>query len=322
MTKMTFKLWMEGEGAGTGGGVDGNGSGTGGAGTGAGLLGGGGAGGGGAGAFELPADYDFRSLLPEDVRSDPSLEKFKNSKGKDFFEQIVRSNIGAQKLIGSDPNSLVKMPAADKITPEFRREMFGKMGLPDAAKTPEAYALKAPKEGVVKGFEPDQPLAKWLSKAAAEQGIFPDQAQALYEGFIKESGEWNKTTTAAQHAEDTSNISALQKEFGPAFDGEVAKAKFAVEKLGGKELTAKLNAAGLGTDPVLFKALSKIGDMLAEGDGGDKGQFNTGEAPAAVMSRFDEKMQESLALIGTNPAQARKIAADAQKILSDYYDKK
>lgn len=309
-------IWYEGEGDGTGnaGGVV--------AGAGAPAAGVGAAGGApvvgdksGAVAFEIPADFDVRTILPEDVRAHASLEKFSKAKGKDFIEQIVRSNISAQALIGTDPNELVKLPPADKVTAEQRMDLMKRVGLPVK---PEAWTLKSP-EGTPKGFEADAPLGKWLQETSAKLGIFPDQMQAVYEGFVKQAGEWQTAAQTKAAGEAKTNVEGLQREYGKGFDDAIKYAGYAVKTLSGGngDLKAKLEGAGLATDPVLFKAMEKVGRLLAEGSsGGDKPDFNGGQTPSAIKAEADKLLRAAVQVMDTNPREARRLNEEAQKILA------
>lgn len=264
-------------------------------------------------SFEIPADFDVRTLLPEDVRAHQSLAKFEKARGKDFIEQLVRSNISAQALIGADPNEMIKLPPADKVTAEQRADLLKRIGLP--AK-PEAWALK-PLEKVVPGYEHDAPLGKWLSETASKIGIFPDQAQAIYEGFVKQAGAWQEEATNKNNATDKNNIGELQREYGKGFDVEVSAAKYGAFQLGGKEFVDKINSAGLGTDPVFFKAMAKIGKLLGEGaNGGDKMDFGVNNSPAAIKTEADKLLRQAVSIMDTNPREAKRLNEEAQKIFA------
>jgi hypothetical protein len=257
---------------------------------------------------------DLRSMLPEDLRSHASLEKFSKAQGKEFLEAIVRSNISAQSMIGANPEELVKVPTdPTKITAEDRKKFLQRVGLPVKE---EAYALKPMKEAV-KGFGHDEPLAKWFSSEAAKLGMFPDQAQAVYEGFVGQLQMAMQARTNELNAADKANIDGLQKEYGTQFDGEVKAARFGVQQIGGKELADRLTEVGLGTDPVLFKAFAKIGRLFAENaSAGDKPNFETGKAPGAIKAEADALLRQAVQIMDTNPREAKRLNEEAQKILA------
>src|SRR3546814_2592066 len=59
---------------------------------------------------------------------------------------------------------------------------------------------------------------------------------------------------------------ALRQEWGQAFDTNLALAQKAVVALGGADLLAELNEAGLGDSPAVLRMFAKIGAMTAEED--------------------------------------------------------
>lgn len=310
MTRETdfLKLWLDGEGAGGAG--DGAGAGNGGAGDGAGA-------GSGEAPFEF-ADFDVRSILPDDLKNHKSLEKF-TGKGADFIESIVRSNIAAQQMIGSDPNSLLKLPPVDKLTTEDRVNTLKRLGLPADEK---AWTLK-PMEKPVKGFEPDSPLAKWLSSTARELNLFPDQTQAIYERFVDHASKGMQEEANRIAAQDDTNIQSLQKELGKAFDQTVRQAQYATKALdklvgsGDGAFGKALDAAGLGTNPLLVKALAKVGEILNEnGSAGDKQDFGHERTPGQINEEAQNLIKEAALMAAENPAKARELSAKAQKILA------
>lgn len=270
----------------------------------------------GNGTFTMPDDFDFGTVLPEDLKGNKSLEKFSAHKGKAWAENVARSLVSAQGMIGADPNELVRVPVdPTKITAEDRTKFLSRLGLP---KDEKAYTLKAPEKGVVEGMEPDSPMGQWFSKAAQAQGLFPDQAQALYGDYVEQM----RANVAQQNAlfanVDKTNIETLQKELGKAFDGEVKAAAFGAKKLGGEEFVKRIGDMGLGTDPVFLKAMAKYGRAMAEGSqGGDKGDpFSTGISPAQAQAEGTRLLQEAMNIMDSNPAKARELNLKAQEVFA------
>lgn len=68
---------------------------------------------------------------------------------------------------------------------------------------------------------------------------------------------------AMQHKHEE-NAKALRQEFGAAFESRIKLANEAADQIGGEEFKAALRDAGLGSEPVVIKALAKLGTMLAE----------------------------------------------------------
>ncbi len=223
---------------------------------------------------------------------------------------MARSLVSAQQMLGNrDPNSLMTIPAADDA--EGRRAAFTKMGLPDDV---SGYKLTAVENGV--GFmAPDTQLAKdWLAHSHKE-GFLPEHANSAY-GFLSEyMTQQHKDAVAKEAADAETNANALKTEWGAEkFDTNIQKADFAVEKLGGDELREQINSAGLGTSPVLMKALVRVADMLAEDSaGGDNPapDFGGGVTPDEARARGKSMLQD--ALNEKNPQKARQINEQAQE---------
>ena len=223
---------------------------------------------------------------------------------------MARSLVSAQQMLGNrDPNSLMTIPAADDA--EGRRAVFTKLGLPDDV---SGYTLTAVENGVP-FMAPDTELAKaWIAHSHKE-GYLPEHANSAY-GFLAQYMTQQHTDAVTKEAADAeTNAKALKTEWGDEkFDTNIKKADFAVEKLGGDELREQINNAGLGTSPVLMKALVRVGTMLAEDSaGGDSPapDFGGGVSPDEARARGKALLQE--ALNEKNPQKARQINDQAQE---------
>lgn len=256
-------------------------------------------------------NFDFSGVIPADLKEDKTVAKFATHKGKAWVENVARSLVSAQGMIGADPNELVRLPAdPTKITPQERGKVFDRLGLP---KDEKAWALK-PVEKPIAGFEPDGELGKWFSKAAREAGIFPDQAQGLYGQYVEQMRAAMEKQAAGFAKVDKDNIDSLQRELGQAFDDTIKASRYGAMKLGGEEFVNLIGNMGLGTDPVFVKAMAKYGKVMGEGsDGGDKPDYNNGVTPSAAKAEGDRLLREAMEIMDTNPAKARELNAKAQE---------
>lgn len=256
-------------------------------------------------------NFDFGSVLPADLKDNPTLGKFATHKGKAWVENMTRSLVSAQGMIGADPNELVKVPVdPTKITSQERGKFFERLGLP---KDEKAWQLKQV-EKPVPGFEPDGELGKWFSKAARDAGIFPDQAQGLYGQYVDQMRATLEKQSAGFAKIDKDNIDGLQRELGQAFDDTIKASRYGAMKLGGEEFVKRIGDMGLGTDPVFVKAMAKYGKAMGEGtDGGDKPSYNNGVTPSAALAEGNRLLREAMDVMDTNPAKARELNAKAQE---------
>ncbi len=255
--------------------------------------------------FKLPDGWDYRSVLPPELKESPSAKKYAN------IAELVRGFDNAQQFLGRPTEHLVELPP--NAPPEAQRAALEKMGLP---KDIAAYKLDA--EAVGKNIQLDAPGMKTLTEAAFKAGVLPKQLEGLlgtFNGMI----EQGRTDMAnAEIKRNADNIAALKEELGEAFDGDVAAANFAVQKLGGKELMESINKAGLGTDAPLLKMLAKVGKMLGEDEGGgDKpGDFGGGMTPEAAKDEGQRLLKEAIDIQGTDPLKARELNKKAQEFFA------
>lgn len=313
-TSSSFRVYYDGAG-GDGGAVSG-------AGGGAGSLINGNSGGGngnqggeggtppasnGAGAteFKLPDNWDYRSVLPPELKESPSAKKYAN------IEELVRGFDNAQQFLGRPTEHLVELPP--NAPPEAQRAALEKMGLPK-----EIAAYKLDQKAVGESIKLDAPGMKTLTEAAFKQGVLPKQLEGLLGTFNGMIEQGQKDMAQAEIQRNADNIAALKEELGEAFDGDVAAANFAVQKLGGKELMESINKAGLGTDAPLLKMLTKVGKMLAEDEGGgDKpGDFGGGMTPDAAKDEGQRLLKEAIDIQGTDPLKARELNKKAQEFFA------
>ena len=313
MTTGKMRALYDGEGdggsgtGGAGGTLIGDANGSGGAG--AGGDGGSGAGGtpaggsGGAGAgdeFKLPDNWDYRTALPENLRTGVAA-KYAN------LADLVTGAENAQKLIGKPIDRLVEIPP--NADAETRRGVLSKLGLPEKL---DDYKVSAPKKGG-DFVDVSKPAFAKLREAAHGLGILPDQLQGLVEVIGESTQAGYDATIVAGNEKHANNIKALQAELGETFDKTVADANLGIMRVGGQELVDALNGAQMGTDPVVLKAWAKVGAMLAEdGGGGDKGDGDGALNPSALRGQANDLIQ--LAIDEKNPVKRRELEQKAAKL--------
>ena len=276
-----------------------------GAGTGDGGKGDAGAAGGNGGGegFKLPDNWDYRTALPENLRTGVAA-KYAN------LADLVTGAENAQKLIGKPIDRLVEIPP--NADPETRRGVLSKLGLPEKL---DDYKVSAPKKGG-DFVDVSKPAFAKLREAAHGLGILPDQLQGLVEVIGESTQAGYDATVAAGNEKHANNIKGLQAELGETFDKTVADANLGIMRIGGQELVDALNGAQMGTDPVVLKAFAKVGAMLAEdGGGGDKDTGGDGPLnPSALRGQATDLIQQ--AIDEKNPVKRRELEAKAAKLFA------
>lgn len=280
------------------------------------LLNGGGSAGGSAGAEGNPPALpegtfllkDFKAALPEEMRKNEGLGKINT------LEDMTRSYLAAQRMIGRDPASLIELPKPDAKLEE-RLAVLGKLGAPEKE---DGYKLALPEgtpEALTKALAMDTDLGKAVLAAAVQTKMLPEQLQAVYGVMGKFLGEAMTQMSTQTETDHATNINTLKTEAGGAFDDWVNAATFGIQKVGGNELRDILNGAGLGTNPTVVKAFVQVGKLLAEDSAGGTGGTGGGRfgalAPAEAKARANELLAKSHK--ETNATERKRLQQEAHK---------
>jgi len=98
---------------------------------------------------------DWRTSLPEELRTEKSLEKYKS------VPEVAKAYVEASKLMGN----AVHMPKADATQEEFDK-FYARLGRPES---PDKYELKRPENPA--GGQWDEGLEKEFRTAAHASGL-------------------------------------------------------------------------------------------------------------------------------------------------------
>lgn len=214
----------------------------------------GGGGGGGGG-------NDFVSALPETLRSEPSLQSFKDVGG------LAKSYVEAQKLIGANR---VAIPGEKASQAEWEA-FYNKIGRPESVDKYERFELKDEKGNVL--FKGDDKEHTELMKFFHSVGLTNRQAKAIQEYSAKYFHGKQSESSAAAAAASNAEIQKLREAWGDKFDVNVDTARAVIKKFGGdeaEEITKFLDSSGLGNNVPLIKLLNSIGSSILE-DRGNRG---------------------------------------------------
>lgn len=227
------------------------------------------------------APQDWRASLPEEMRSEKSLETFKD------IPSLAKSYIETKKMMGG----AVAMPKAD-AKPEDWDAFYTRLGRPES---PDKYELKRPESPA--GGKWDENLEKEFKIVSHASGLQPRQAQSLLDWFNKTQSEHVANYTKSMEE----GVGKLKTEWGAKFDERVSVASRAVKELGGDELKTMLEETGLGNNPILIKVFAKIGESMAESTfvTGDTGHVDNSSKDALKI-----KADAILAEIHANPRMA------------------
>lgn len=212
----------------------------------------------------------FLEALPEDLRKEPTMARFKS------VADLAKSFLETKKMVGAQK---IKLPGND-ATPEELNEFFSKLGRPS---DPKEYQL--PKPGKEAVYYPQEEFTDWFKTKAHDAGLSQVQTAKLFRAYVEKMHEdiGNAQTTYKEQFNTTE--ANLKKEWGVAYEQNVALARNAKaiygEKLfgaGGVEKLDKLfnevelaDGTLLGNHPEIIKLFSLIGREVAEDDITDSG---------------------------------------------------
>lgn len=200
--------------------------------------------------LETPAEVaqggsgnDFLSTIPEDLRDHPSLGPIKD------VENLARSYVNAQRLIGAD-----KLPMPVNPTAEDLDNIYSRLGRPESA---EGYEI------AVDGNIVTEEVAKSYADVAHNLRLTPDQANGVleyYRAMVQESGSMSE---AAESQQRNNTEMALRKEWGDEFDARIEDAGKIARQFGSSELLDMRLADGtkVGNHPDFIKAFANMAEF-------------------------------------------------------------
>lgn len=205
----------------------------------------------------------WTSSLPEDLRGNQSLGKFKD------VGSLAKSYVELEKHAGGS----LKLPGAD-AKPEEWDAFYNKAGRPES---PDKYGVKRPQ--LPEGANWPDATEKNFLETAHKLGLNPKQAQGLMDWF---GGDVAQNMQAMQQSFEAGQ-SKLKEEWGGDWDKNLSSAQRAAKEFIGddKEARAFFEMTGAAKHPVVLKLFSKLGKMIAE-DSAVQGQGNPDAAKSAM----------------------------------------
>lgn len=217
------------------------------------------------------------SSLPKELQDDVNIKKFPD------VSTLAKSFVNAQKLIGAD-----KIVVPNKYTtPEEWTAIHRKLGVPEKI---EEYGVKF-KDGVTV----DEKFSNEFKTLAHKNGILPGQAQALADWFSDVNKGAEQELAKTMDTQFKQNLADLQKDWGNAFQINIARANKVVNEVGGEEFAKYLNDTGMGADKRVIQFFAKLGEQMYGED-----TFVDGASGAQIMD--PKAVQSAIDAIKANPA--------------------
>lgn len=224
-------------------------------------------------AAHVPADWRA-GITDTELREHPSLRDIKDING------LAKTFVNQAKMIGQ---SRLEVPN-EKWTDQQWNDFYAKAGRPEKA---EGYKVERPQ--LPDGMTYDEGLEKGALEAFHAAGLNPKQAKALFDWYNGSQSQRFQQMAGDHTKEFDQAVATLKKEYGDKYDSTIANAKLVVERVGGKDLLAKINQAGLGRDPDMIKFLAHAGSFMQEDRAGvatDQGFVTSKEQATLEISRI------------------------------------
>jgi hypothetical protein len=239
-----------------------------------------------ASALETPAETatggsgnDFLNMIPEELRGHPSISPIKD------VENLARSYVNAQRLIGAD-----KIPLPANPTEEDLDRVYSRLGRPESA---ENYEI------AVDGNVVTEEVANSYKDVAHKLRLTPEQASGVMEYYKSVVENTGAATMQQLEQQRAASETALRQEWGSNYDGIVEKAAATAQEFGNSEMFDIDLADGtkLGNNPDFIKAFAKIAEFRQSVTSED----TVSEASqTSFMTR--EKAQAEVSAIMASPA--------------------
>lgn len=212
-----------------------------------------------------PPAQDWRTSIPEDIRSDPNFAKYETAEG------FYKGHLSLVKMLGSEKIAIPKEGDAEGWDRAFKA-----LGAPD---TPDAYGFKAP-EKIPDGMQYNPDLDKRIATIFHGAKLNPQQAAKVREGLMEVVGQGATESLDATKQAEAQRLQAIQQgeialkaEWGQAYEQRGKAAGAAINKFLSPETIAAMDAAGLANNPAIIKDMYNLGvkmvgekDLIGEAD--------------------------------------------------------
>jgi len=202
-----------------------------------------------------PVQNDWRSEIPEEIRSHKSLETIQD------IPSLAKSFVNAQSMIGADKVALPGKHATD----DDWNIVYDRLGRPAEAKD---YNLAA---SIPEGQVTNTEMLDWFSNTAHKAGLSPRQATLILNEFNEQTNNQLNTDQINVQAELEKTTNELKKEYGPAFEDRMTVGNGVLEQFGDKGIAEIQLADGrrLGDHPEVIKMIVNVGEFITKKVGED-----------------------------------------------------
>jgi hypothetical protein len=194
-------------------------------------------------ATPAAATTSWKDSLPDDLKSNSTLDRFDTSEG------IVRSYLNLEKLIGTE-----KVPVPKEGDNEGWDRYYKAGGRPEK---PDEYGFAKP-EQLPEGMEYSPDIDKAFATKAHELGLNKKQAAALREWQLGIMSEGHKQQSSQTEIARSDGEAKLKSSWGRAYDQNLTIAKSELKKRATPEFVAYMETSGLGNHPAMAEFLYNV----------------------------------------------------------------
>lgn len=225
-------------------------------------------------------------VLPEEMRKEPSLGKFKD------IAALAQSYLEAEKSLGKR----VAIPQPESSDDEWLK-FYQKMGLPEDRK----YTDQRNQE--------DEEYLKAYEEMFYQNGLTKRQGERLLKSMYEYSGTLQKKQQEELEKAIGNNIDWLRNSYSDAFDSKMSLMQAALQKFGSKELAALVEESHYA--PSLIDFLVKVGGTLQSDSlvtGSEKPAASDAATALKEIKRLESDSDFMIKLHGKNhPAHAEAV---------------
>lgn len=223
---------------------------------------------------------DWLTGLPEDIRGNPSLARYKDG----GVEALARGYLNAERLIGGEK---VPIPRDDNDAAAWDN-YYRAGGRPDQ---PEQYDLQRP-EQLPEGVAYDEQMEAWWRQAAHKSGLSKRQFNDLYESYRDRIFASQDLATKAAKTEVVETQTLLRRDWGATYDLKMQMANAEFEAMP-EDIQAHIRFTGLNRKPGFIKYLAETkarvtGEIRTKGEQGR----HVGKTPEQLQSDIAEHREK------------------------------
>lgn len=221
---------------------------------------------------------DWRAGIPDEIREHASL------KDLDGVGALATKLISAEGMIGRDKVVVPTKTSSD----DERRQFYTAIGCPE-----KADGYEVPTENMPENMQLDEAQTKAFMSEAHKMGLTKQQAAHLIRYDATRHATALAQLVETQSTARTEGEATLKKDFGNAYDQNIALAKRAISELGSESLAKALTESGFGDHPEMIKMMAKVGQFIAEdsviGGGPQSFELSPEDAKAKIAANESDK---------------------------------